>query len=471
MFLSKISRLAGLLLATVLATGLTACSNDDDSDIAISEVTIANAADGNALRYPVKVRTSKDCFVSLTYWPAREPGKEVTTEPVGTAGLKADAMIMFVKADTDYEFCVNINGRRRDDIYSFHTSSLPSGLPKYSIIVDNGGAPTDGYVLQWQATKPGWITFCDMNGEVVWYEEFDQAIRMAYYDPEVRKMCVLTGFRDGVNSKNFQRLADKIITLDLAGNREVNWIASDDNVPYPHHDIKYTPDGDLIMVCNTIKKFDLSQFELGDDTEVWGDGFTIISSTGDVKRRWNNFEEYTPFNSNDVILERGAVKDFLHANSVNWDSEGNYYMTFNRINQLWKIEASTGKVLYRVGVHGNVTMPAEGMPSGIHAAEPLATDKILCFDNGEERGYSRAVIYNINPSAMTATLELDVPIPSEYSSQDRSNVQLICDGKILMFASTLGRCNVFTDLQGNILKVLKRTGISYRSYYYPAIAY
>lgn len=85
------------------------------------------------------------------------------------------------------------------------------------------------------------------------------------------------GFRDGVNSKNFQRLCDKIITLDLEGNRDVQWVASDDNVPYPHHDIKFTPDGNLIMVCNTIKKFDLSQFGLDTDADVWGDGFTIIS--------------------------------------------------------------------------------------------------------------------------------------------------------------------------------------------------
>ena len=64
---------------------------------------------------------------------------------------------------------------------------------------------------------------------------------------------------------------------------------------------------------------------------------------------------------------------------------------------------------------------------------------------------------------------LSVPIPSEYSSTDRSNVQLIRDGEMLMFGSTLGRCNVFTDKTGKILKVIKRTGISYRSYYYQDI--
>lgn len=460
------------MLAVTLTAGvcLSSCGDDEEGGgaAAVSNVTVTSDPD-NALRYPVLISTTADCEVSISYWPTADPSKLRTTRSMATAANSAEIVITFVKASTDYSFAVNINGQRSEGIYAFSTSTLPAGVPTYNISVNEPGAPADGYLLQWQATKPGYITFCDMDGNVVWYEAFDQAIRMAHYNPEQQKMCVLTGFRDGVNSKNFQRLCDKIITLDLEGHRDVQWIASDENVPYPHHDIKFTPDGNLIMVCNFIKKYDLTQFDLGADTEVWGDGFTIITPKSEVLRTWNNFDELTPFNSNDVILEKGAVKDFLHANSVNWDSDGNYYMTFNRLNQLWKIDASTGKVLYRVGPNGNVALDESGYASGLHAAEPLAPDKVLCYDNGSDRGYSRAVIYEIDPVAMSAKVTLSVQIPSEYSSTDRSNVQLIKNGTMLMFGNTLGRCDVFTDLTGKILKVVRRTGISYRSYYYDDI--
>ena len=470
MQLSKIFCRSGVMAVAVTACmALYSCNDDNNGDAAsVLGVTI-NSDPDNALRYPVKVSASHDCEVSISYWPVSEPAKVRTTRPVATSGNEADVTITFVKASTDYNFAVNINGQRQDGEYSFRTSTLPSGVPVYHVSVNEAGAPAEGYILQWQATNPGYITFCDMDANVVWYEVFDQAIRMAHYNPEQQKLCVLTGFRDGVNSKNFQRLCDKIITLDLEGHRDVQWVAGPENVPYPHHDIKFTPDGNLIMVSNFIKKFDLTQFDLGADADVWGDGFSIITPGEDMLRTWNNFDELTPYNSNNVILEKGAVKDFLHANSVNWDSEGNYYMTFNRINQLWKIEASTGKVLYRVGPNGNVALDESGYASGLHAAEPLAPDKVLCYDNGSDRGYSRAVIYEIDKAAMSAKVTLSVPIPSEYSSTDRSNVQLVCDGTMLMFVNTLGRNNVFTDLSGNILKVITRTGISYRSYYYESI--
>jgi hypothetical protein len=389
---------------------------------------------------------------------------------VKSEGGVADLTIMFVKGNSDYRFCINVNNIRHEQEYSFHTNSLPSGVPVYNVTVENDGAPADGYILQWQATKPGYVTFCDMQGNVVWYEEFDQAIRMAHFNQEEGKLCVLTGFRDGVNSTNFQRLCDKIITLDLFGNRYISWIASDDNVPYPHHDIKFTPDGNIIMVCNTVKEYDLTSFDIT-DTQVWGDGFTIISPQSVVLKTWNNFGELDPFNSNEIIKEAGAPKDFLHANSVNWDSNGDYYMTMNRINQLWKIDGATGKVLYRVGPDGNVAMNQEDYASGLHAAEPLAPDKVLCLDNGSDIAQSRAVIYEIDPVAMSAKATLSVRIPTEYSSTDRSNVQLIKDSSMLMFGMTLGRANVFTDLNGNLLKVITRTGISYRSYYYDDVIY
>lgn len=458
-----------IVAVAALTISATACGDDDDpAGASVTAVTIANDND-NALRYPVTVKTSADCEVSVTYWPTSESGLERTSRQVASSGSVAKPVITFVKPDTDYRFAVNINGVRQKGEYDFHTAALPAGVPIYKVTVSNQGAPTSGYILQWAATNPGYITFCDMDGNVVWYEKFDQAIRMAHYNVEQGQMCVLTGFRDGVNSKNFQRLCDKIITLDLEGNRSVSWVASDGNVPYPHHDIKFTPKGELIMVSNFIKNYDLTQFDLGNDTQVWGDGFTIIDTDSKVIRTWNNFDELTPFNSNDVILEAGATKDFLHANSVNWDSDGNYYMTFNRLNQLWKIDAATGKVLYRVGPNGNVTMDESDYASGLHAAEPLAPDKVLCYDNGSDRGYSRAIIYEIDPVGMSAKVTLSVPIPNAYSSTDRSNVQLVCDGKMLMFGNTLGRSNVFTDLKGNILKVITRVGISYRSYYYEEI--
>ena len=130
-----------------------------------------------------------------------------------------------------------------------------------------------------------------------------------------------------------------------------------------------------------------------------------------------------------------------------------------------------GDILYRVGEHGNMTMDETFYASGLHAAEPLAPNKVLCLDNGTEEGVSRAIVYEVNPGSKVARASLCVPFPREFCTRNRGNVTLIRDDSMLFFGSTTGYACVFTDLEGKVLKVIKRTGVSYRSYYFEKIEY
>lgn len=458
------------VLSLGVAGALSACSDDNDSpeaSVELVNVSISSDAD-NTLRYPVAVTASADCEVSISYWPVKEPAKERTTKAVATAGTVAELKIMFVKPETDYKFVVNLNGHRGEQEFDFSTIALPSDIPTYTVTADNGGAPESGYILQWQATKPGYITFCDMDGIVVWYERIEQAPRVVTYDNERRKMCVMMGFATLDNNKS-NRFADNSFIMDLEGKRECEWHINECDLKLAHHEIRYLPNGNLIFVRNYIKEFDLTPIGLEANTEVWGDGFVEMDLNGNVVSEWDIFDEYSPLNGNGEINEKGALKDFAHANSVNYDSEGYYYMTFNRLKQLWKIDPRTGKVLYRVGVNGNVALPEEYMPEGLHAPEIIAANKVLVLDNGEERGFSRSMIFEIDPATMTCKVPVCINYPVQYSSIDRSNAQPIDDCKSIMFSSTLGRACLFTDTQGNIQKIISRTGISYRGLYYSEV--
>lgn len=459
--------LAGLLLAVVCAAGLASCSDDENGSDKAAVVSVEISSDAsNALRYPVQIITTTDCEVSVSYWPAAAPAKERVTKAVQTSGMKADITVMFVTADTDYLFAVNLNGVRQSGTYDFHTSKLPAEVPTYTVAEDNGGAPTKGYILQWQASKPGYYTFCDMDGNVVWYQLVNQDPRNGFYNPEDHMLYGTLGYNRNFVPNKSDRFVDKVFSMDLYGNYDIMLSAAEEPLKYSHHEFRLLPDGNLILVRNYLKNFDLTEFGFGDNEVVYGDGYIVVDRTGKEIARWDNFEEYTPYNSNNLIMEDGRINDFLHCNSVNYDSEGNYYLTFNRAQQLWKVDPRTGKVLYRLGVNGNVSIPEDAMPQGAHAAEPLAPDKVMIVDNGEKRGYTRTIIYDIDPVAMTATVSNEIHYPQIYSSINRSNSELLPDGKTVMFSSTMGRACVFTDMQGKILKVITREGISYRGHYY-----
>ncbi len=440
---------------------------DDNDDVVIRHIT-ARTENGNVLRIPISVSFSEDCSFNVTYWEQGHKEKAVTTPDIQTSGAQGEVTLKFLKGATDYYFQVHVIGGPSSKEYSFTTQEVPIDVPAYTLSTDNLGGRLDGYVLQWEASVPGYITFCDMQGNVVWYEKFPDAIRTATYDPASQSILLMTGFMD---EANFYRLCAHIIRIDLNGNILLNWTPSDRTVRYPHHDFKVMPDGNLIFVNNSVREFNLLSIGGTATHKVWGDGFTIVSAAGSVLRKWDCFEALDPIAANEYINTVQVANDFLHANSVNWDSNGDLYMTFNRLSELWKIDRSTGKVIYRVGAHGNVRLAAEDMASGLHCAEPLSPDRILCFDNGKTSGHSRAIIYQVDPADMTAVATLSIRLPQELSSSDRSNAQLLEDKQLLFFGSTQGRASIVCDLNGNILWTLKRTGISYRSYYYPRTAF
>ena len=218
------------------------------------------------------------------------------------------------------------------------------------------------------------------------------------------------------------------------------------------------------------RNYDLTPIGGGNSVDVFHDGFTVLSPDGEKLFTWDTSATVDPVNDK-YLNTLDTYYDLVHANSVSWDAAGDYYFTLNNLNELWKIDGKTGDVLYRVGDNGNIAIPADAHTSGIHSSVPLAPDKVLVLDNGSKSGTSRALVYDIDASAKTASVSLSVPIPSSLSSTDRSNCELLEDQGLIFFGSTAGRCCLFTDMDGNIRKVIRRSGISYRTHYFSTIEY
>jgi hypothetical protein len=177
-----------------------------------------------------------------------------------------------------------------------------------------------------------------------------------------------------------------------------------------------------------------------------------------------------PTSINSVANGLPEKPSWLHSNSINYDEEGYLYMTLLFIDQVWKIDPKTGKVIYRAGRNGNIDLPEEAYTSGIHAAEPLGPNKVLLFDNGQKNKITRALIYDINEAEKKGTLELNVSLPIEYFTQYQGSVELIGDD-VLIFGSTYSLKIVYTDLEGNILRVINTPHMSYRADYIAEINY
>lgn len=446
------------IILLLLAAG---CQKEDPLtyDDFIESVSIAPT--GNALRFQVEVSTKRDCSPIVE---VREKGTENWRSMPGLTAL-------FLYPETEYEYRVRV-GELAGEPASFSTGELPTEVPAYTLDVDNGG-PRDGYLMFAKENAPGYITFTDMQARVVWYERFeDEGVRCMHYDRAQGKIAVLAGHKDEEASTEMHRprYGQHLYVIDLEGHLLSSFPTTSMYSEYPHHEVKLMPDGNLITVEAAIDFFDLSSVGGDSHADVWGDGYVILSPEGKRIKSWNVFAALDLPHNMDWLNPVLYQYDLVHANSVTWDSNGDYYMTFHYISEIWKIDGKTGEVVYRLGRHGNLTLDGEYASGGFHAVIPLAPDKFLVNNNGAAMGDpTNAQVYEVNPATMTARRTLNVPSPKGYSSTNGGNVEILPDGQTLLFNITQSKATVLTDMEGHLLKAFGRKNTSYRAFYFDAL--
>ena len=434
------------MCGAILILACAVSCNRNDAEISPGEVFKSvgvKVADDNALRMEVAIEFKKSVTYEIEYWKEEEPAMCFRTRSREAAGAETAELIL-LEPDTRYLFRIHARcggGSSTTDTYAFRSGMLPGNIPEYALSKDELTDEPEGYILMCKRDEPGFITLCDMRGTIVWYESVPEGVRVATYDDATGTILAIVG-----SSPLKSYAGTGILMLDLAGNRllEKNIVEM-----HPHHDIRRMPDGNIIMVNYVPKTFDLSACGGSSEETVWGDGYSILDPQGNVLESWDCYGELDPREDPDIMKKKG---DWLHANAVNYDREGNRYMTFNKISQLWRIDPDDGHVLYRVGADGNVDIDERFIPDGLHSPYPLDPDRVLVLDNGKSGGekVTRALIYEIDPETMSATATLEVPLPAEYGSQNRSNACFI-DDNLMLFGSSGAKAAIFTDLEGNVL--------------------
>ena len=198
-----------------------------------------------------------------------------------------------------------------------------------------------------------------------------------------------------------------------------------------------------------------------------------MTPKGEIVKTWSCFDHLNPIDYPN-IAQKKIKEDWIHANSIDQDSEGNYYMTTNRDSELWKINGKTGELMYRVGENGTIKPTEKLLSHGIHCAIVQAPNEVLVIDNARNNQFtgSRALIYKVNEQMKTVSVPLEVALPKGMSSGTRSNVQFIDNQHVLFALSTQKQVlitNRSTPLE--IKRTLSLPYTFYRVTYIPTIQY
>jgi outer membrane protein assembly factor BamB len=228
--------------------------------------------------------------------------------------------------------------------------------------------------------------------------------------------------------------SDEIVEIDFNNGVEQRLKYGEHFKKYLHHDIKKV-NGNYHAITYDTAIVDLSSIGGSANQEVIGDGIIVLSENGELLWEWSVFDVRSPL-TDPAILKR--THDWLHMNSLTIDADGNYYLSFRNTSEIWKVDGSTGDLLYSY---------TDDVLSGQHSMELINQEQLILFNNSLETNQSSALIYKISQGQIS-NLMYQTPLDQSYFSYVMGSAYL--NDNNLLFCSTSSSSILLTDFNGNI---------------------
>jgi hypothetical protein len=161
----------------------------------------------------------------------------------------------------------------------------------------------------------------------------------------------------------------------------------------------------------------------------------IDLSTGKVLFDWNSLDHVSLAESYVGLPKKGNVLDYFHINSVGETSDGNLLISARDTSALYKVDRSSGKVLWRLGgKKSDFQVQSAARFHWQHDARAWSNTAYTVFDNGAHRDEkrSRGLLLDVNESAKTVALTRAYLHPAGFISPALGSVSLLPDGRVFV---------------------------------------
>ena len=447
------------IIVTIIISSIILCACSNECALRISDIRLSSPG-GNVLKVQADVRTTDTLDSRIEYW-IKGKEQQVFTTPVSKHASDHRIMLTNLRPKQEYGYrVITSNGpcESRSKDYAFNTPDFPFWIQDLftPVYPDTSVVPVlfqQGYLLIYRRETPGILFILNHKGEVVWYHQVHgTGFKTAHFTPRNTIICIL-------GNETYQTsYGNEILELSLSGDTVFH-----QKTPTIHHEALTNDQGQVVTISTEEKIMDLSSRGGGKKDTVKSDGIWVMDRKGNTIWKWTVFDALDPLSDKNIVKDKG---DWMHANSLNIDKDGNYLLSFYNNGQIWKIDAKTGKLIWKIGQGGDFKMPAEGIFDNSHAVHINRNGELMLFDNGTSKQLSRTLAFQLDEPAHKARLVWQVPLPRDVYSERMGSAYMVNDTTVLHTCSKKNTV-VLTNMKGTFLWAL-RTGMSpYRVEFIP----
>ncbi len=460
------------------------------SNIAIRSVTLLSP-DNQPIKEDLNIKLNKEACISVEYW--KDGQSEKYRSAISKKGVDHLIHLLLLEPKTKYNYQIVIEGWLpiRSKEMSFHTREQSPWMVHDWIKQTN---PHDATAIGSDMTLicyrgyPGYLAVVDGHGTIRWYWQDDKlGVRIASLTPRGTILALLApankdefkqmqpGGKGKVLPQNYYMRSGRLgfmggtelVEIDPTG--KVLWRCKlQDKGIIMHHDVQMN---DKQEIYGIVRDFRLDDRANSARDTLWGDAIACIDTLGNIRHKWSPWTAWDI--KHDSRLD-SFKHDRFHLNTISFDKDGNYITSSPIENQIWKINARTGKFMWKLGKKGNFKMDGADYFHFQHAPHINKDGDLLLFDNGDYAPQdtaklmkrSRAIAFRLDTVNMVATREYAATLPAKQYTARMGAAYLLSNGNILQTSSKTG-CILITDKQGKILWELNSYFIPYRAIVVP----
>ncbi len=463
-------------------------------------VAMYPAFDASIARYGVTTTASKAATETTPAVPGTEGTVTVhatTSDPAGSVRINGrpspDGTRTLTGLSEGDEIAVFIEDSAGTERHSL--VYLPTDFPALQQVTDVTADDPDlqpGMVLvtlgKWITPSPFFEAALDVNGVPAMVHATTYSIdfkRAANGNYSVGRNTTTSG-RSGQAVTELDSQFRPIGSYETQGQAEPGDPGTHDLTNTDGHDSILLPDGSRYLIS----------LDLADG--AYDAVIQEIDPAGDVTFTWNSKDHLTPADETVVDASPPGTGDYNHINSLQVMDDGDLLVSFRHFSAVYKIARTAhdgyaqGDVVWKLGGRNSTfTFPNDqyGGPCAQHDATEMPNGNILMFDNGSanftgrfcvdpearhgavvQRPFTRAVEYDLDTGASTATVAWEYDIPAvdtanAWFANFAGSAQRVANGDtVIGWAAERRAITTEVDAAGQVVWGLKDPQKAYFSY-------